>query len=193
MAYRMRLVVPSLLVLLALLLSACQPLVTAPAAEAPQQPAAAQKVGLRVMLEAFPRCTAQQIAYQATLLTQQEALMLSTFGAVGSAFYRRACEANPGLVAVVGGVQTNCAQLAQELMQAVQFVGQQAVAQNIELERMKILNAYKCASGEIAPQTCRMYLGAVQAIQRSEAETNQPINDNIGNKCRVGVDPGCVP
>jgi len=166
---------------------------TAQAAAAVPTAQGGQKVGLRVLLEAFPRFTAEQIAYQATVLTQNEALLLSTFGAVGSAFYRRACEANPGLIAIVGGAQTNCAQLAQELMQALQFVGQQAVAQNIEIERMKIINSYKCASGEIDRQTCQAYMGAVQAIQQSAAETNQRINDNLGNRCRVGVDPGCVP
>lgn len=164
----------------------------APQAPAPQLQAG-PKVSLRTMLETFPSFTAQQIAYQVTVLTQEEALMLSLFGAVGGAFYRRACEANPGLVAMIGGVPSNCAKMVQDYVQAVQWVGAPAIAQNIETERLHILNTYKCSSGEIDRQTCQQYMGTIQQIQNAQHDTSTTIINNIGNKCRVGVDPGCVP
>ena len=92
-----------------------------------------------------------------------------------------------------GGVANSCAMLVQDYVQAVQWSGAPAIAQNIETERLHILNTYKCSSGESNRQTCQQYMGTIQQIQNAQHDTSTTIINNIGNKCRVGVDPGCVP
>ncbi len=165
--------------------------ISAPALSAPRK-AAARALPFQQLVERYDRMAPAEVLQQLWLRTQDDYLQLSIYPALGGDIYLRACYADPNITFVLGGVVTGCHQVAQERANALQFITPQALHQNLQSERQTVLIAHGCSTGRIDRASCAAYTGTMQRYNDGMHETSQQIIRNMGDQCRVGIDPGCV-
>ena len=156
---------------------------------------------LRLLAEAYPTLTAAQVKARLDRLTVEDHWVLELTGKQWKwAVMRKACEVDPTISAssLLDNTRYNCAQLQADWQGYLNwhrgiYGGTGDPNTNAEQGRQEVLIFYKCQSGEIDAGSCSLYYGIQNQIARDSARTSQVIVDNIGNKCRVGVDPNCYP
>lgn len=157
-------------------------------------PADAQRsgMGFHHFIETYEKMKPARVLQILSALNRTQMLILSGYARVSQDMLRRACRVRGDLWMNIQGRRTTCRMAVNDVRQALQWITMEQVRQNIRSERDEILIAMKCATGQIDRGTCAMYLKTTAAINRMRNDTSLRIIANIGNKCRVGVDPGCV-
>lgn len=110
------------------------------------------------------------------------------------------CRIDSQLVWAHQGQAQNCVIAAQAWQHAVQWSAQLkqhgldgSPIQLAERGRQDLLFFYRCSNGILERSTCQSSMAMQQKYYNMMNATNQRIIENIGNKCRVGIDPNCVP
>jgi hypothetical protein len=152
---------------------------------------------LRQLAEQFSSSSAEQLKSQLDSMTVHEHFVLEFVGKTfKQAVFRKACEVDSGIGwGWADGTKYNCAAALVEWQQYVAWAAQNGVdaSQELETNRLEILNYYKCKTGEIDAGTCALYQSMQGQIDGAAAQTTQTIVNNFGNQCTIGVDPGCYP
>lgn len=158
---------------------------------------AAVGTNLGALAEQYPTASATEIKARLDQLSLSEHYILELVGKqFKQAVLRRACEVDATLrwTYLADLSPGDCATALAQWQQYLQFLpaGSDPYA-NIELGRNDVLIYLRCRTGEIDASSCALYRQLVGQVDAQMAATSQQIIDNIGSRCRVGIDPGCYP
>lgn len=149
--------------------------------------------GLIDFLETYQQDSAETLYGRLKGLTVNDHTVISVFGALASDVYLRACYHQPQLIAVVVAEPMNCQMLAVQRQNALGFITPESLAQNIETQRLQVLNGLRCANGEHDRQTCAVYASVTGQVSAAQNDTSMQIIANMSDGCVVGKDPLCFP
>ena len=125
-------------------------------------------------------------------LSQTQLQLLTSFGALSQDLLRVACTVNANLYMDIQGTRTTCQMAWTDVRNALKWITQEQIRQNIRSQRNRMLIGLRCASGEIDRTSCKAFFRTLGAVANMTNDTTLRIIQNIGNQCRVGVDAGCV-
>ncbi|MEO1336724.1 MAG: hypothetical protein AAFV29_13825 [Myxococcota bacterium] len=151
-------------------------------------------MSLEQLVEVFDRAPPRYVLQQLSVRSREDLLMLSVYSTIGGAVFLRACEANPAITFVVGGMRANCGQIATQFANTMQFIGVQGTQQNIAQNRNELLIALRCGRGQADRAACAAYAGTLRNVHQMQHNTSMAIIQNLPTgTCVVGRDPNCVP
>lgn len=143
-------------------------------------------------VESYDRLPPAKFARALASLDSNDHLMLSLYNQLASDVYFRACQIDASIQFDIVGRRMNCNELWRSLQAALQLgMTSQSLTQEMHTQKLQVLNGYRCSRGAIDRRTCSMYAGTMQRMNDMSHDTSMQIIRNMGNQCRVGVDPGC--
>lgn len=145
-------------------------------------------------LSGYQQLSPQQVLRELYRMPEARHALLGNLANLASDVYFRGCQADPTITFWITGSHMSCQMVWQDRVQAAQWVGTQAIMDNVELQRQQALNTARCATGAIDRQTCRAYFAATGASAAMMGETLGNTVHNLNpNACTVGSDPNCRP
>lgn len=145
--------------------------------------------GLRRLVDEFGALSAADTYRTVTSLNRDELLMLGTYQAFASGVYLKACEHDRSIVGQFSTGPAGCQELATQAYNTVAFIGESGYRQNVETDRLRLLNALKCSSGEHDQGTCAAYGVATANTIKMSGDNGHAIMG--GTFCDPRYDANC--
>jgi len=147
--------------------------------------------GLRGLAENYNAMSAAEVKEVEAGLSNDERVMLASYSAFAEGVYLKACQSDSSTIGYLSVGQYDCNGLASRAYNTASFVGEAGWAQNVESDRLRLVNALKCSSGESDPASCAAYVGASGAAGDLSGSNGQAIIDSMPNTCDPNTDLYC--